>query len=398
MTLDLPTVLACLTVASSVLAGAVLTVAVRAKLHRSLTLWGIGLVFNALSYPAFGLRVFGWTTSSIVLTNLLTAVTLVLHTMALMAFQQGRTRPMHPGWLFALGGANVLVAWLFLNDDHWRNVLVAAVQSGLAALLFLQAWGPGLQPPRLTGRLVVITGTGLLLVTLLVRTVFMVLQSDWDGRYKVPDQVQAATYFMALCVLLLNSMGFVLMQMERAISEQQNIATHDGLTGLYNRHALMDALPRYHAQAVRAGTSLALLMIDIDHFKRVNDQYGHLSGDEVLRAVAHRIGERLRLADLLARFGGEEFLVLLPNTDRDGAAVVAENIRLAVESAPFEVRGQAIAVTVSIGVHAEVPRQDATAADAFIAASDQALYAAKRQGRNRVVLSDAPIIEACLST
>ncbi len=297
-----------------------------------------------------------------------------------------------------LAGTNVLAAGLFLHDDHWRNIWVAALQSGLAALFLLQAWGPGLEPPRLTGRLVVITGTGLLLVTFLVRTVFMVLQSDWDGRYKVPDQVQAATYFMALSVLLLNSVGFVLMQMERAISQQQNLATHDGLTGLYNRHALMDALPRYQAQAARTSAPLALLMIDIDHFKRVNDQHGHLSGDEVLRAVAHRINERLRRADLLARFGGEEFLVVLPNTDRGGAGVVAENIRRAIESAPIGVQGQVIPVTVSIGVHADVPDHRATGAEAFIAASDQALYAAKHQGRNRVVLSEAPIIQACPST
>lgn len=384
--MDLPTLLACLTLTSSVLAAAVLTVAWRAKVHRGLTLWGMGLVFNALSYPAFGLRTLGWATTSILLTNLLTALTLVLHTLALMAFQRGRTRPMLSGWLWLLAGANVLAAWAFLHDDHWRNILAAALQSGLAALFLLQAWGPGLQPPRLTGRLVIITGTGLLLVTFLVRTVLMIVQSDWDGRYKVPDDVQAATYFVALSVLLLNSMGFVLMQMERAISQQHNLATHDGLTGVYNRHALMDALPRYLAQAARAGTPLALLMIDIDHFKRVNDQHGHLTGDEVLRTVAQRVNQRLRRADLLARFGGEEFLVLLPGTDLGGAGVVAENIRRAVESAPIWVQGQAIAVTVSIGVHAEVPSPDA-AAEALIAASDEALYEAKRQGRNRVVLS-----------
>jgi len=195
-----------------------------------------------------------------------------------------------------------------------------------------------------------------------------------------------ATYFAILAVLLLNSMGYVLMQMEHAVSQQHELASHDRLTGLYNRLALMELMDHHLALARRRRTPLALLMLDIDHFKVVNDQHGHLVGDEVLRQVAQRAQARLRGADLLARFGGEEFLALLPATPVEGAQAVAEGIRRAVGDSPMVVNGVSIPVTISIGVHAAIPAEGPTAAEAMIALSDQALYDAKHQGRNRVVV------------
>ncbi len=384
MKLDLPTLLSALTLTSGVLAVAVLTVAWRAHLHRGLALWGGGLVVNALSYPAFALRMSGWLEFSILSANLLTTLTLALHIQAIMAFQHARALA-PPVWLVWLPvPLSVALAWLFLHDDHWRNILVATVQSALAIMLASQAWAPRLQGPRLTGRLVVIAGSVLLATTLLIRTGFMVSQSDWDTHYNVPDQVQTATYFIVMAVLLLNSMGFVLMQMEESIARQHELATHDVLTGVFNRRALMDALERDMAQTTRDGTPLTLLMIDIDHFKRVNDRHGHLVGDEVLRQVAQRTQQRLRRSDLLARYGGEEFLALLPNTDQTGATVVAEAIRLSMEEKPIMVQQTAIPVTVSIGVHCHQPHSAHQAAEPLIAASDEALYRAKHNGRNRV--------------
>lgn len=387
MRLDLPTLLLALFVTSSVLAAAVLTVAHRAQVHRGLSLWGWGLVCNALSYPAFGLRVLDWSVLSIVSSNFLSALTLALHTLALMAFQRERARPLPLPLVWGAVVLNVAAAVAWQHDDHWRNILVSGIQGLLAAMLLHQAWGAGLQGRRLTGRWVVVVGGVILLVSLAVRTVFMVAQSDWDGRYKVPDHVQVWTYFVVLAVLLLNSMGFVLMQMEHALSQQHNLATHDGLTGVHNRLALMEALARDAAQARRSNTPLAVLMVDIDHFKAVNDQHGHLAGDAVLRDVAQRIGQRLRHADLLARYGGEEFVALLPHTDAQGAVAVAEDIRQAIAVRPCVVHGVPIPVAVSIGVCAAVPGAGAEGVEALLAASDHALYEAKHQGRNRVVLA-----------
>lgn len=386
MDLDVQTMLWVLTLSSAVLGMTVLAVAWRVKAQEGLGLWGAGLMVHALSHPAFGLRTLGWLETSIVSANLLTGLTFALHTLALMQFQRSRVRVI-PAWaVWTPLVLNVLAAWAFLHDDYWRNVLTSAFQTVLVAVFFSQAWAPGLQPPRLTGRWAVVVGAGLLLVTFIGRTISMALESRWDGHYNVPHHIQAATYFFGLAVLLVNSMGFVLMQMEDAISKQHKIAIHDRLTGLYNRHELLEVLGNWSAQSRRTGQPLAVLLLDIDHFKLVNDRYGHLAGDEVLREVAQRAKSRLRSGDLLARYGGEEFMALLPDTDAQGATVVAEDLRLAIAQSPFRVQAADIPVTISIGVHAGVPANQPDATEAMIAASDRGLYQAKEQGRNRVVV------------
>lgn len=395
MKLDLPTLLSTLTLTSGVLAAAVMTVAWRAKVHRGLQQWGWGLAINFLSYPAFSLRTVGWPSTSIVLTNVLTALTLLLHTLALAAFQRARARPLNPWAVWLPVFLNAIGVIWFLHDDHWRNIWVSASQFLLACVLLSQAWAPGLQKQRLTGRWVLIAGSTLLVITLLLRTVGMVMASDWDGHYNVSDSVQTATYLATLGVLLTNTMGFVLMQMEQALAHQQDLATHDRLTGLYNRNALLDALQHYGAVSNRANTPLAFLMIDIDHFKHVNDQYGHLVGDDVLREVANRAQARLRRADFLARFGGEEFLALLPGTDAQGATLVAEDIRCAVQALPILAKGHSLSVTVSVGVHASVVAAETHATERQIAASDRALYEAKQAGRNRVAVAVTVPVELC---
>lgn len=133
----------------------------------------------------------------------------------------------------------------------------------------------------------------------------------------------------------------------------------------------------------------ALLMVDIDHFKRVNDHYGHLAGDHVLRHIVGVLRQRLRASDVLGRYGGEEFMVLLPGTDLHGAAQLAEQLRQAVQATPCEWQGQRIAFTVSIGVaaSADTPADPSRTSEALLQAADQALYRAKDDGRNRVALA-----------
>lgn len=133
----------------------------------------------------------------------------------------------------------------------------------------------------------------------------------------------------------------------------------------------------------------ALLMVDIDHFKRVNDHYGHLAGDHVLRHMVGVLRQRLRASDVLGRYGGEEFMVLLPSTDLHGAAQLAEQLRQAVQAAPCEWQGQRIPFTVSIGVaaSADTPADPSRTSEALLQAADQALYRAKDDGRNRVAVA-----------
>ena len=160
----------------------------------------------------------------------------------------------------------------------------------------------------------------------------------------------------------------------------------DGLTGVSNRRRFDEALAAEWRRCRRDGAPLALLMIDIDHFKRYNDRYGHQAGDECLKAVAGAFRERLsRSHDLVARYGGEEFACVMPDSDIAGALAKAEELRVAVEDLklPHEDSPTARIVTVSIGVTSRVPDGDATPED-LVAAADAALYAAKNAGRNRV--------------
>lgn len=155
-------------------------------------------------------------------------------------------------------------------------------------------------------------------------------------------------------------------------------ATHDALTGLYNRQFADGYLSREIATADRLGHPLALLIADLDHFKHVNDRFGHLVGDAVLKEVARRLGARIRQNDLLARWGGEEFILALPGTDRAGALQLAEALLHDIGQRPFETAG---VMTLSIGVALWRPGQSASQ---WINRADHALYEAKRGGRNQV--------------
>ncbi|WP_229455256.1 diguanylate cyclase [Massilia sp. KIM] len=156
----------------------------------------------------------------------------------------------------------------------------------------------------------------------------------------------------------------------------------DHLTGLANRRAFFDAAEQELARSRVSPRPTAVLVLDADHFKSINDRYGHPGGDAVLQHLAAILGDTFREVDVVARIGGEEFAVLLPSTDLACAAVVAERLRASVASQPARYEGQAIACTVSAGVAASV--DGAENVDQLLKRADQALYAAKRGGRNRV--------------
>ncbi len=162
-----------------------------------------------------------------------------------------------------------------------------------------------------------------------------------------------------------------------------DLARVDELTQLYNRRAFDEALLRAHSNFQRGAGAGVVLTMDIDHFKRINDTHGHAAGDAVLRAFATTVRKSVRLSDQLYRIGGEEFALILVQTDMGTALDLAERIRSAVESAPIAYRDQSIAVTVSIGV---AGLSEAMGASETLEAADTALYRAKTAGRNRVVL------------
>jgi diguanylate cyclase (GGDEF)-like protein len=169
--------------------------------------------------------------------------------------------------------------------------------------------------------------------------------------------------------------------------QMQRMAATDALTEAHNRHRFFELAEAEWEAARLLGRPLAVMMLDIDHFKRVNDSYGHAVGDAVLRAVADRCRSALREADILGRYGGEEFAVLLPGTDLAAAAQVAERLRLLIAESPLQFGGGEVAVTISAGVAAA---DDATPTlAALLNRADEAMYTAKTTGRNGVVASGA---------
>ena len=162
-------------------------------------------------------------------------------------------------------------------------------------------------------------------------------------------------------------------------------ATHDSLTGLWNRGAILDSLQQDIERSVREGSDLSVLMADLDHFKRVNDNHGHPVGDEVLKEAARRMKAALRGYDHIGRYGGEEFLIVAPGAGREHSLALAQRVCSGVGATPMSTSVGPLGVTVSVGVALSGERRDAAT---LIAAADAALYRAKNAGRNRVEMAD----------
>lgn len=179
---------------------------------------------------------------------------------------------------------------------------------------------------------------------------------------------------------------WMLQQWRRSEDRVLRLGTTDGLTGLYNRRSILQMLQREQARAAETNAPLAVGMLDLDYFKRINDHRGHLVGDRVLRAVADALRDPLPGDARIGRFGGEEFLVVLPGADASEATTIVESLRRAIQDLPLEDdQGRALPVTASVGLccSADGDRRDA---DALVSTTDRALYQAKHQGRNRVVV------------
>ena len=182
-------------------------------------------------------------------------------------------------------------------------------------------------------------------------------------------------------------------QLESMLHHVESLAITDPLTGLFNRRRFADVLRREVAVTRRYKNSLALLMIDLDHFKIINDRFGHDSGDEVLRAIAAALSSGLREVDLAARYGGEEFAIIMPHTTKTNAEIVARRIAAQIGSLVHEFQGEKVSLTASLGI-ADVADLSEANAENLVKAADVALYEAKRSGRNRIVLFEEHMLLA----
>jgi len=379
MNAHIPTLFLLLTAISATFAVSMGLVA-RAQARDGMAYWAWSLAFNTAGYSLYMLRGQVSDVLSIVLANMAFACHLALIAEGVFQFQH-RKPPRALIWLPVLIVA-LVYSWLL----PWQtarfiagSVIFTAQSAGIVMIL--------LQRHKDTvgvGQYFVLTGYFILIAALAAQAVGTLLQTDVAASILFPSPVTTLTFMAAGISTLLVCLGLIVMTKERADERNRTLAMRDEVTGLMNRRMLLASLAQQLSAAKRHGQPLSVQLLDIDFFKRVNDTYGHLSGDKVLKAIAGVLEQRGREQDCVGRFGGEEFLIILPNTEAEGALTMAEALRSAVEGHSFEaVSGEPIAITVSIGLCALSQLPDPHCDD-LIGAADKALYRAKASGRNRV--------------
>jgi diguanylate cyclase (GGDEF)-like protein len=384
MSLDIRTVVFTLMV-SAVLMTLTLAFGLRAGSRAGFGKWNLGLATYAFGWLLIAARPALPDAIGVALADALLLAGLCLQLGALLDFE-GRHAP---AWLYVAPPAALFAVLLPLLDDYAALTAVAsaAFAAALGALAVrtarLDRCGAG--PVRWLMSGLLAAGA----VGVAARAIDIAALPGATPQMFAGSTLHAASFLVLFAVTVTTSFGFVVLHRERAEEALRRLTLFDALTGVFARGALMELAAREHARARRAGTPCGFLMLDLDQFKRVNDDFGHQAGDRVLAEFAARVRGALRASDIVGRYGGEEFCVVLPATGLDKAREIAERIRAAVAATPMG--GLPRATTVSIGLTQCAGAEDRL--DDAIARADRALYEAKRAGRNRVAdLEAAPAI------
>lgn len=376
MNLDLRTIVVMLLV-SSVLMAITLAIGIKTGRDAGFAKWNISLALLSLGWMLVAARgmlpdIFG-----IALADAFLIAGLCVELVAVIEFGGGRA----PRALLTVPGPLFFVLLIPTLENYPALTLVAGI--GLAAALGAIAVVSARLPP------VAGPARWALAISSLAGAVMLSVRAAniWLNPGRHPDvftggDLNAATFLVLFAMTLVIPVAFLLMHRERTETELTRLATFDLMTGLFNRRAFMELAERELARARRTGSPYAVLMMDLDLFKRVNDEYGHQAGDRVLAAFGAVASRSVRTEDLVGRYGGEEFCAILPGATMDKAIEIAERIRQAV--AKDSLGGLPQPITVSIGVAACGADAGGTLATA-IARADEALYRAKHEGRNRTV-------------
>lgn len=343
-----------------------------------LRVWSRATLLVFVTALMFGLRGMLPDFLSIVVANALLLLAFVTYLRGSHVYLNKPIR-MAPWWgLMALSVAGV--TWFTYVEPSFRGRTVSVVGT-LGFIMVMHA--------RLYARLAQRTpGVWVSLLSLLViagvlwaRWLHAVLFVQADSHLYSSNWIQSAYTSTYPVILLVMTVGLALLASEDMRRTFEHQATHDMLTGAFNRRAVLDRLAEEMARSLRHGAVFSVLMLDLDHFKRVNDEFGHHTGDEVLKAFVRRLEGSLRPHDVLGRFGGEEFLVILPETGETAARATAQRILATVAQSD----GALPVCTTSIGL--TLWRRGNATVDDLVNRADSALYAAKANGRNRVELA-----------
>ena len=318
----------------------------------------------------------------LVVSAALLSLSISLQASALLSYDARR----FPEWAHTAVMAGVAVPFTVIGTDAVNAVLFGGLVFGilLAVLAAIALQVRPTVPGRARARGVLVATYAIGAFAFLSRGLSAMMSAEPLQAFGSPNALQSALFLAAATAAIVSTFGFVMLHKERADGEAVRMATIDPLTGAYNRRTFHDIAERELARALRAGQPLSIIVVDIDHFRPVNETHGNRAGDEVLRRVADLIRSALRKEDMLVRYGGEEFLVMLPEVPGPGAVVVAGRIRKAVEAQPIEIEDRALQMTVSVGVSARLD-EGPESIENLLARADEALALAKQRGRNRVV-------------
>jgi diguanylate cyclase (GGDEF)-like protein len=381
MVLHIPSLLVTLVVGLTTLAIPLLLVRRQLLQHQQgLGQWAVAMLVVLAGFASLAVQFWGELANLEVAGYGLIGVGFVLQGRTLLRFVRDREIPVP---VLVLSG----IGWLCLLAlaQHPSNTRAAALPLIYAGLLGHGAWVT-LRYGWRAERSLRVVGVALVaaVASLLARAAHAWFAPDQYQRL-LQDSVGQSWSILAIFVgLSATTLGFVLACLEREMGRMETLASRDGLTGCINRTTADTLLEHTLQRAARQRETVALVLLDIDHFKQVNDRYGHHAGDIVLQRFAETVRSRLRASDIFCRLGGEEFGIILPATDAPGARRLAEEVRVAVAAMQVRTpRHAEVTLSISAGVAVAIP-DVRTTVERMLARADEALYRAKHAGRNRV--------------
>ncbi|NWA02698.1 GGDEF domain-containing protein [Pseudomonas gingeri] len=382
-----PTLFACVALVATIMAFCLILVG-QFNQRDGLLTTGFGLLAHALAY--IGYTFYGhaplWLTYGAA--NTLLAVALAFYGASVFRIVQ---LPVS-WWRVFAPAALMLVLMVSLIDTLEPRMLAATLVLMVQCALIIY-WTRRHIPAQGRARMLLIIGSSISLIGLGMRVVAVLGGSAAEMRYDVSNLKQTISVSIGTFTAMMISLGLVLLSKERSETLLQHLALRDVLTGILNRRAILEQFSIELERSRRDGSYLAVAMVDIDHFKQINDKHGHLAGDEVICHCVNHITQRIRHSDSIGRYGGEEFLLLLPSTGPEGAVAVLDELRASLAESPAHYGESTIPLRISIGVCCVVPDEGDTTAS-LLARADAALYEAKGSGRNTLRLAPPHLQQA----
>ena len=379
MQVHAPTVLLMLTIVCAALTISVGWVT-RRKASDGLGLWALGLALNTVAITLIILRDVIPAFVSIAVSNTAISAAYALFLMALLQLQKRRVFRLR-AWLPPL---LILSTFPFLLGQTRARLVIIGIVSCVQYMVVLQTALSRRFSIRGRGKHLFALALIMMVVVLAVRTLAVALGLIDAAEVAENETVQIIFFVASVVSLIFATNGFLLMAKESSDEQVSLLARKDVLTEVWNRAHIEDMANQEIERFRRYGVPVAIVMIDLDHFKSINDRFGHSVGDQVLRKFCAKVKESIRVSDILGRWGGEEFLLLLPNCHLESAVDLAERIRIGVQKERFSGAGE---LTASFGVADFDPREDW---DSWLDRADMALYRAKNEGRNRVIRAARP--------